>query len=808
MKAIMQGVCRGDGRVYVKIRVEGFTAKNELSVFASIGNARIPASLHALSEPGVYVVVLPLISGGKIQFTLQEIAEGVQVVSEITKRLSSRRAKWESRFNYRLHKDICLQIRDIESKSMASPAYLELRNYLDDLPDAVWRFHAAFLIGEETENVQPHVRVLDKNMQPLAATVTVLEYSQSEFNGRIRCEIDFSLRIVDAIHEFCVIVYPDGEESASHCAFMSVDSSLYDAAKNDHYTLIMHAGCEPRYGSWFEAHRACAGLLDGQRASSFTYEPLISIVVPLFQTKEEYLHDMISSVLKQSYVRWELILVNASPESETMRATLNAYVDERIKIIEISENQGIVKNTNRGIDQSKGDFIAFLDHDDMIEPDTLFEYVKAINDQPEADMLYCDEDVFKEQGVWMRPVFKPVFSPDLLSASNYITHFLMVRKACIEQQGRSPEYVSGAQDYDMTLRISEVARAIIHVPRVLYHGRIHEESSAGDNVDNKSYAVEAGRRALDDHFRRCGINAQVEEGVPSFTYKVVYAVPHPEPKVSIIIPNKDQLSVLTTCVESLIERVTYQNFEICIIENNSTTEEIFEYYREIQHRDERVKVVFWPDEFNYSKLMNFGADNTTGDYLLLLNNDTEVITPEFIEIMLGHFARPETGVVGAKLFFYDGLVQHAGVTIGPGAGAVGHTNQNFSRSTEGYMGRAVRPGNFSAVTGACQMVKRAIFNQVKGYTEDFAVGFNDIDFCLKVQQAGYVIAFTPYAQLYHREFASRGRDSFTLSKQIRFERERALMHLKWPEVFVSGDPYANPNLDKESVYFALGSDKW
>ena len=438
----------------------------------------------------------------------------------------------------------------------------------------------------------------------------------------------------------------------------------------------------------------------------------------------------------------------------------------------------------------------------MLEPDALYCYVAAINQNPSIKLLFCDEDMFSKKGTYRQPVFKTKLNVDLLYSHNCVTHFLMMDANYLNQIGLSKEEVSGAQDYDLVLRSYEGGGEIHHVSRVLYHWREHEGSTSGDNKSSKPYAEEAGRIALQNHFDRMGVAGEVVTTEHPYVYKMNYKLPEPLPLVSVVIPNKDHIDELDACIQSLLHTAIYENLEIIVVENNSTDKATFQYYQKLQEQCGKVRIITWENVFNYSQIINFGVAHAQGEYVLLLNNDTKVITSNFLQEMLGYLMRKDVGVVGAKLYFRDGLIQHAGIMVGP-YGAVAHVHQNYSRIDEGYLARAVRPGNFSAVTGACQLIRKSVFDKVNGYEEKLAVGFNDVDFCLKVWQAGYRVVFTPYAELYHYEFTSRGRETFDKAKMYRWKREQAEFTKRWPEYFMEGDPFVNSNLDKDNFYFDL-----
>ena len=433
----------------------------------------------------------------------------------------------------------------------------------------------------------------------------------------------------------------------------------------------------------------------------------------------------------------------------------------------------------------------FCDHDDLVAPNALFEMVKAINEDPRTDIVYTDEDLINSEGtVHSSPRFKPDFNFDFLRSINYICHIFLVRRSLVEQVGMLRAEYDGAQDYDFILRCCEQTDHIAHVPKVLYHWRAHNNSTAG-NPESKQYAVDAGKRALEDHYRRMGYDAVVENTGIFIVYRTIMNV-QGNPKVSVIIPNKDHREDLEKCVTSIEEKTTYSNYEIIVVENNSELPETFAFYEELQRRYPNVRVVTWKGPFNYSSINNYGAEYATGDYLLLLNNDIEVISPGWMAEMLGYCQREDVGIVGAKLYYSDDTVQHAGVVVGVG-GFAGHILTRFRKGETGYFGRLVTIQDTSAVTAACLMIKRPIYQLIGGFDEDFKVALNDIDLCLKVRALGQLVVFNPYAELYHYESKSRGFED-TPEKKARFKKEIRKFREKWEDVLEQGDPYYSPNL--------------
>ena len=832
MKIKSLGMCRGDGKAYVGVRLPAVPAGTKPVVEARTDAGReIPVLWHQDGESekrfnqACGVLVFPLLSVESVTFTLS-VADGSggsldspsnsapkNILTNATTRtmkLNMNVLKWTSRLMYRLRPQACKKLLAIEAACTTSA---ELLVCVPDESWTVWRLAITRPFQEELKGQEKNndleFSLLDAQGNLCESEPLILENQVVDAPSARMQKTTVSFRLLDSsrLECFCIAV---ADSSNKTIAFFGLGPGEREGALAQTHLRQKNASNQTDYQRWRAAHTPTQEELKLQTTTNFAHEPLISIVTPSFQPNLRYLAEMITSVCAQTYGKWELILVDAQPQESGVAKVLPPFNDERIKRIDCAQNLGIVGNTNYGIKQAAGDFIAFLDYDDVLAPQTLFEYVKAINENPHAGLLYCDEEMFeqskrkqgKQENESFSPIFKSPFNRDLLYTHNCVTHFLMVSRQALEEVGLSDNEVNGAQDYDLTLKILETNYEIIHVPHMLYRWRMHADSTSGDNAESKPYAHEAGRLALKRHFERRNLAVHVEDGKIPYTYRVRYTLPSPHPLVDIIIPSKDYREILDACLTSILELSTYDNYAITVIENNSTDEATFCYYEEIQQRSDKVKVLFWEGEFNYSQLINFGMSKTAAPYALLLNNDTEVISPDFIEEMLGYLQRPEVGVVGAKLYFSDRLVQHAGMLIGPHDMVV-HVNQNLARDGAGYLSRAERPGSFSSVTGACQMVKRSVFEHVGGYTEAFAVGFNDADFCCKVTEAGYLVVFSPYAELFHHEFTSRGREEGDSAKMQRWQQERELMIAKWSSYFTSGDPFLNPNLDRNSCYFAL-----
>ena len=543
-----------------------------------------------------------------------------------------------------------------------------------------------------------------------------------------------------------------------------------------------------------------------QKNTVFDRMVKVSVLTPLWNTPENFLREMIESVQAQTYQNWELCLADGSDDAHAYVGEIcreYAAKDSRIVYKKLEKNGGIAENTNRCLEMATGEFVAPFDHDDLLHPCVLYEYVKVINEK-DADYIYCDEATFKNGDVnqMITMHFKPDYAIDNLRANNYICHFSMFDKKLLEGTELYRTKFDGSQDHDMILRLTDKARNVVHVPKLLYYWRQHA-GSVSSGVEAKPYVVESARGAVADHLRRHGFanfkitSTRAFETIFKITYEIIG-----EPKISIIIPNKDHVEDLRRCITSIIEKSTYDNYEIIVVENNSETREIFAYYEELANNP-AVKIITYKGDFNYSAINNLGVSEASGEYVLLLNNDIQIITVNWMEELLMYAQRPDVGAVGAKLYYPDKTIQHAGVVIGLGAHrTAGHVHYRQKRENLGYMGRLCYAQNMSAVTGACLLVKKALYEEAGGLDEGFAVSLNDVDFCLKLRRLGYLNVFTPFAEAYHYESASRGSD-MTGEAAARYNAESARFREKWKAELEAGDPYYNPNFSLDKSDFSL-----
>lgn len=589
---------------------------------------------------------------------------------------------------------------------------------------------------------------------------------------------------------------------------------LVDRKKN-HSGIVLQGGgrvaarlymrtCETGYDTWLANNVPGEEELESQRQTTFRVQPKFSIVVPLYNTKEPLLRAMIDSVRAQTYGNWELCLADGSTDRRDREAIVASYGDPRLRYERLEENQGISENTNAAIRMAEGDFVAFLDHDDLLAPQALYAYAREIEADGDVEFLYSDEDKTDETGSQrFEPFFKPDFSPYMLLSFNYITHFSAIKKSLLDQIGPLDSRFDGAQDYDLILRATEKAKKVAHVPDILYSWRVTAQSTAM-NWKAKAYTIEAGQRAVQAALDRRGIDAEVLPHRLPNTFTVIFPVPDPEPLISIIIPSHNEAETLRKCIDSILCRHGYSNYEILVVENNSSDPDTFRCYDELRALDPRIRILEWNHPFNYASINNWAAQQAKGSLLLFLNNDVEVITPDWLEGMASLALQPDVGAVGAKLFYPDHTIQHGGVVIRIG-GVAGHSHKGVSCESPGYFQRMATVHDLSAVTAACLMTRADVFREVGGFDEEFVLAFNDVDLCLRIREAGYSILFTPQAELYHYESKTRGYE-ITQEQQARFTREQIAWLRRWMDKY-PGDPFYNPNLTYQHEQYQIDGSR-
>ena len=803
MKISIEAICRGNGKYFLGLKTEDNLLNQSLFRISVIGkNGQLPFSIYPIDSNLVdYVLAAPLpLSKHEV------VIESTQSEDSRTfKRVfDAAYLKWSSRVQGKLKKDLIKAIRNSDERFSLDPIEVTVPRIIKNGESLIVHVKGSYVVSNKDGlqstclPLEPKLQIQDGTGKTIEAktillqnrTETIAQYPQGIIQN-----IVYSVELPLAFSGFVFSI-----TCGSKQGFTVIHKSNLKARISDWEHLTTFADRDANYDEWFRTRgKAKRNELLLQHEHHFTYNPLFSIVVPLYNTPIDFFFDMYNSVRRQSYRNFELILVNATPDNAKLVASLEEVgTDSKVKVITLEKNYGITENTNFGIDAATGQYICFLDHDDFLEPNALYEYTLAINADPEIDLMYCDEDKYLD-GLYLNPYFKPDFSLDLLRSINYVCHFLCINSSIVRSMEKPTARFDGAQDYNMTLWAAENARKIHHVDHILYHWRIHNNSTA-QHQDEKPYAHIAAKLSLQEHLDRIapGAIANNSKNVPYY-YSVQYPILG-EPKVSIIIPNKDHIDLLDQCIQSLRSTISYTSYEILIVENNSMESETYSYYEKLQSDQPNVNILQWDGPFNYSAIMNYAVNYAEGDYLLFLNNDIQALETGWFERMLGIACRNEVGAVGAKLYFPDMTIQHAGISIDFGGGP-GHINYLLPKANTGYFNTASVAQDLSAVTGACMMLSKSDFHYVDGFDERFAGDYNDVDLCLKLRDAGLYIVFDPELELIHYESVSRGSESVEAS--YRHETELALFKLKWPKFFVEGDEYWNRNLDSRGGYYCL-----
>lgn len=538
--------------------------------------------------------------------------------------------------------------------------------------------------------------------------------------------------------------------------------------------------------------------------TSFSHTPLISIVMPTYNSSVIYLKKALDSVLLQTYPHWELCIAD---DASTDRKTLTLLKEYSAKYDNIhltlrDVNGHISMASNTALEMAKGEYVTFLDHDDKLAPHALLEVVKTLNQKPDAKFIYSDEDKIDEKGRRFNPHFKSDWNPDMFLSQNYITHLAVIKKSLLDEVGYFRAGYEGAQDYDLFLRVLDRLnpQEIVHIEKILYHWRAFEGSTAF-NPDAKTYTTDAGLSALKDYFMKKNVDAEVKKGMVPNTYKITYPIQYNEPLVSLIIPTRDGYDILSKCIDSILKNTSYQNYEILIIDNQSSDPKTLAYFDTLLQDHDNIDILKYNKKFNYSAINNFGVTQVKGTYIGLLNNDVEIISNHWLREMVQHALRDDIGAVGAKLYYDDDRIQHAGVVLGIG-GVAGHSHKYFKKNTHGYFSRLSITQNYSAITSACLVVKKSLYEEVGGMNEKhLTVAFNDVDLCLKIRELGYRNLWTPYVELYHHESVTRGTED-SKAKVARFNKEKAYMLQRWKGV-LNKDPYYNSHLTLVHENFTL-----
>ncbi len=801
-------ITRGDKKIYISLTASCPKGGRLLAESYAKGAGVVPALIATRDETrGEYVLILPALRVGQEVMVRVLDADGT-IVDTAKRNFGHFASAFSSKFNTFSKKSMVDDIRNFDRYGRSDVSEIELKRLCAFGPEADGSELIQIMIvthcdSQTTYKTPLSVSVFDRQGRQIE--IENLTFLSDRIDHPVPGS-NFSRRIIYAsfrkMHsEDWFYIWARFEDDALPEGFLGIDGAKCAEIREWSENAAQGTAASSSYEGWFySTQKKAPAELDAQRTAHFEIEPTFSIIVPLYKTPVQFFEEMCASVLGQTYAKFELILVNSSPEDKALGAAVARCVasDSRIRVITLDKNLGIAGNTNKGIRAAIGDFLCFFDHDDVLEPNILFEYVDALNRYPETDLFYCDEDKLTD-GYLYDGFLKPDFSWEFLTTNNYVCHLLAVRKSIVDTVELSPNELSGVQDWDMTMKVAEKARNIFHVRKVLYHWRVHGQSTASGS-GAKSYTHAAGELALLNHFERINIPVCIHDGYAENRHRVEYLLPEQEDLVSIVIPNKDHVDMLSRCLDSIRNRSTYQNIEIIVVENNSTEDETFAYYERLQAEHDDVKVVFYSGSFNFAAICNFGVRHSQGVYLLFLNNDMEVITPNWIELLIGPLQRPEVAVAGAKLLYPDDTIQHAGVVI-PKSGPM-HVECMIPSNDPGYFGIIQNARDVLAVTGACLMTRREDFDCINGFDEDFIVNYNDVDLCLRLRAQGKSVVMVPFVELYHYESVSRG-SLESNGNLMRCMRELSLLQQRWLPYFVEGDPFYGVNIKKDSPYYVL-----
>lgn len=797
MKVKRKTTCRGRGKVFSKIKLSD--VQGRLRVFGRASDISIPVALQRIGtsfKGEDHVLSFPYLDDKDIDIVIEDDH------GKCSLKYDCRVIKVTSILNYRIRRKECIKLCDSEDVVLDRSFQVRILRFLEGDDRNIWRIDVRWIGVCATE---PKIQTYDASGNPVEQKIYLFEKNSRELIDDDAVEFTYVYSIAlptDLVSCYIVVADPREEIGSGFCAL----DRRFVANKMEQTRSFMSCASDDAalYNRWFALHKVTSDELTLQTKRSSLRSGSISVIVDVDDMFTDHLERTLISIGAQSFKNFEIIIL-ASDAADLSRSEEIIDRFERAVVVCRYPEEDRISRIGRSLDRCSGDYITFISGGDVLEPDAFACSIERFGSDPDVDIVYSDEDFFHEEGNYLDPQFKGIVNEGFLYSSCCNEHLLMMKSGMIELLCSEPLISSDAYSYELILRALDRGLLFGHIPRILYHNDLAhldvDGGFSGHSIHMTENTFEEGKAVLRRYFANKEIGCEVIDSDAPGLYKLEFDRCD-TPLVSIIIPNKDHVEDLSICINSIIDRATYPNYEIVIVENNSTEQETFEYYESLTAHHRNVEVVRWPDVFNYSGIINFGASHAKGEFFLLLNNDTEVIEPRFIEEMLGFASLPNVGVVGAKLFFRDGLVQHAGIEVGP-YDAIVHVNQDFVEDRAGYRGTAIRTWSCSAVTGACQMVRKDVFNDVRGYDVAFAVGFNDADFCLRVIEKGYKVIYTPHSKLHHYEFTSRGRDESDPARYARWKDERSLMHKRWRKYFVEGDPYSNPNLKRNSAYFAL-----
>ncbi len=818
MNVRLESMCHGDGKIYLQMAVERMSVGSLLLLDARLKDgSAVPAHLFPFipqnsESKANFVVVVPHFEVREIDLTFTEYGGENEPLGQSRLTVETSALRWKTRFNELVRNELMVQMFSIEREYSIDRMNVFFTDAIDDGDEIVVK---ALIDMPHVKGVDVMVRFMDKGGQEFDLPVYPLVdevIPAQRLGDEDRLRIGFSVRVNKAQRDFCVSVYDEKNVLPGSFGFFSDET--YGPLHENYAAAIVDAGQDDRYDEWYHYHCATLAELAHQKTSHLPFEPTISLVMPFFPRDYPYISRCLEALSQQTYSSFELVVMDACGD-ETMfsRFFKDWESDNRFVHIALDKKTENSVALLTGIMQSSGQWCAALEPRVALAPEALYEFARAVNESQRAaeksgkkpvSAIYSHHDHLSEQEIHSHVCIKPEFSPDLLYSYNYLGSFVMYSREVVNAIAQGSGYSTESFFYDMALKVIENEGEFRRIEGILYH-IIDLTPSLEEGImtyaEQEEFAFRDGRKALAQHLRRQGVNAVVLSDAEERRYKVKYQLPDNKPSFSVVIPSKDQMVLLDSCIASILQSEIDIPYEIVIVDNLSDLPETKAYYQGLVSCKPNVRVVSYEGAFSISAMANYAFKNTTSDYVLLLHNDTEFTGKDAMADLLAYGTRPDVGMVGAKLLFADDTIQHAGMAVGP-RGAVGNFGWNLPRSTKGYEKRLICPSNVSAVSSACQLIKRSAFEAVGGYNEKFKLAYYDADLCLRMRQAGYSVVLDADVELYHHERATRGH-TITEEDQIRLERERAYLHYLWPRYFLEGDPYLSKFFDRDSLYGQL-----
>ena len=784
MRVRTLGRCRGNGKFYLLLSVSDCDISSLCVTSYSSRGTQLPAyHIPVLQDDRSFQVVLALF-GAKVRQVVR-LSSGPGQSVELT--IHPVVFSVASKINGRIRKKLCADIRNIDSRGLVSGISLSC-DLVVPTPNSVI-IRGQYAVNEKDA---PAIRVHNLQGETIDAPCVLFPGGSSLGDAQVTSSTGtYSVELDNFDETVCLSLWVHDNPVGSCYVLRPFHRKELRERSNN---MFENAFSQQGYDSWLIRHRTPATTIEAQRSIRFEHEPLFSVVVPLYKTPLRFFREMADSVLAQSYANWELILVNSTPEEAGLAKLVDQYAgrDDRIRVVTLEKNYGITENTNRGIQVARGEYLCFFDHDDVLEPDILFEYAKAINGDPEINLLYCDEDKLLPDGNFGCPTFKPDFSLDMVRDNNYICHLLTVRRSAYDQIEPSGPELDGAQDHAMVLKISELGGSIHHVPKILYHWRISETSTAG-NSDSKPYATTAGILAVQQHLDRVGVAACVEcSHGRAFRYLASYGVKD-DARVSIIAATRGDK--ITRCFLEMLSRAEFPNLEVVLVVPSSRLSCMNDCLLDVKGRMD-VRCIGTDRLFSYSEWLNLGASKATGDVLVTCHDDIDAVNPTWLKVLAGHALREDVGAVGTMTVSLDGLIQQAGLALV--GGSVVNLSSGIYMESPGYIYYPLTTRNVSAVSGVCLAMRRSIFEEMDGFDERYVHSFADIDYCLRVNELGKLVVYTPEAVLRHIARTDSTSDG-SGARSAQYYKDRALLTSRWADAFSKGDPFFNPNFSRNPV---------